>query len=130
MIYTATQINTSATIVAKAGASLDKVDARGKAIKFDANGDAVLAKSGEAAIGIAIVTNGETAVAGEDIDIQVKEIGVALAGDAIEAGAALAADANGTVKTATDGQFVIATALEKATAAGKFIRVQITKYKA
>ena len=130
MIYTATQINTSPTIVAKAGASLDKVDVRGKAIKFDASGDAVLAGAGEVAVGIAILTNGETAVAGEDIDIQVKEIGVALAADVIKAGDELAADANGAVKTAAEGQFVIATALEPAAAAGKYIRVQITKYKA
>ena len=130
MVYTATQINTSPTIVGKAGAAMTApVDVRGKAIKFDAAGDVVVASTaGETVMGIAILTNDETVKAGQDIDIQVKEIGVALAGAEIKAGAELAVDATGALKTATAGQFVVATALEAAAAAGKFIRVQITKY--
>lgn len=130
MVYTATQINTSPTIVGKAGAAMtNPVDVRGKAIKFDAAGDVVVASTaGETVMGIAILTNDETVKAGQDIDIQVKEIGVALAGATIKAGAELAVDATGALQTATSGQFVVATALEAAAAAGKFIRVQITKY--
>lgn len=128
MIYTATQINESATIVRKAGAAMAATDVRCKAIKFDEAGDVVVANTaGEAVIGIAIITNDEVVKAGEDIDIQVKEIGVALAGAEVKAGAELAVDAEGKLQTATDGQFVIATALESA-GAGDFIRVQITKY--
>lgn len=130
MIYTATQINESPTIVRKAGAAMTEAkDVRCKAIKFDASGDVVVADTaGEAVIGIAIITNDELVKAGEDIDIQVKEIGLAIAGAEIAAGAELAVDADGKLQTATDGQFVIATALEPATAADKFVRVQITKY--
>lgn len=129
MIYTANQINESATIVGKAGATMTTpTDVRCKAVKFDANGDIVLAGAGEVCVGIAIITNDETVKAGEDIDIQVKEMGVAIAGAEIKAGAELAAGADGKLVTASAGQFVVATALESAAAAGKFIRVQISKY--
>ena len=127
MIYTATQINESATIVGKSGIA-DPTDVRCKAVKFDENGNIALAGAGEAAIGIAIITNDEIVKTGEDIDIQVKEMGLAIAGAEIKAGAELAADADGKLQTATSGQFVIATALEAAAAADKFIKVQITKY--
>lgn len=125
MAYLATQINESATIVAPAAA---EADVRGKAVKFDDNGNIALAGAGEAAIGIGILTNDEIVKTGEDVDIQVKEMGVAFAGAEIKAGAELAADADGNLVTATDGQFVVATALEAAAAAGRIIRVQITKY--
>ena len=132
MIYTATQINKSATIVAKAGATVlatAPVDFRGKVVKFDTDGNVVLAATaGETGIGIAILTNGETNIAGDDITIQIKDIGVARAGAKIAAGDALAVDATGSLQKATAGQFVMATALEAAAAAGKYIRVQITKY--
>lgn len=129
MIYTATQINESPTIIGKAGAAMTApTDVRGKAMKFDDNGDLVLAAAGEVAIGIAILTNDEETKAGADITVQVKEMGVALAGAAIKAGAELAADADGKVQEASEGQFVIGTALESATAAGKYVRMQVTKY--
>ena len=130
MIYTANQINNSPTIVGKAGATISTpTDVRCKAVKFDASGNVVVASTaGEAVIGIAIITNDETIKAGEDIDIQVKDMGIATAGAAVAAGDELAADANGKLQKATAGQFVIATALEAATAADKLIRVQITKY--
>ena len=124
MAYTSTGINTSATIVAAAGAA---ADFRGKAVKFDGNGNAVLAGAGEAAMGIGILTNSEETKVNEDVDIQVKEIGLGLAGGAFKKGAELAADAEGKLVTATAGNFVIATALDDAVA-GKYVRIQITKY--
>lgn len=129
MIYTANQINNSATIVRKAGAAMaSETDVRCKAVKFDASGDVVLAGAGENAIGIAIITNDEKVKAGEDIDIQVKEIGIGISGAEVAAGAELASDANGKLVPAVAGNFVLATALEAASGANKFIRVQITKY--
>ena len=127
MAYTSTGINNSATIVEKAGAAIE--GGIGKAVKYDSNGDVVLASvAGEAVIGLAILTNAEIIAKGEDVDIQVKEIGKAVAGAEIAKGAELAVDANGALVTATGGQFVIGTALQAATAAGQIINVQITKY--
>lgn len=127
MAYTSTGINTSATIVKPAGAII--TGAAGKAVKFNASGEAVLASTaGEAVIGIALLTNADTIKKGEDVDIQVKEIGKAMVGDAVAAGAELAVKADGTLITATAGQYVVATAIDAATAAGQIINVQITKY--
>lgn len=125
MVYVSNQINTSATIVAPAGA---EADYRGIAVKFNENGAVVAAGAGEAAIGVGIITNPETTPAGVDVDIQVKEIGLCKAGAAIKAGDALAADAAGKLVPATDGQFVLGTAL-RAAGAEEFVSLQITKYK-
>lgn len=127
MAYTSTGINTSATIVRPAGAEM--TDAIGKAVKFDASGNVVLASTaGEAAIGIVLLTNADTIKKGEDVDVQIKEIGKAKVGAAVSAGAELAVEADGTLITATAGQYVVATALDAATKAGQIINVQITKY--
>jgi len=127
MAYTSTAINTSATIVAPAAAKLEAC--AGKAVKFDANGKVVLANAaGEVVMGIAVLTTADVVAAGEDVDIQIKEIGKAVAGAEIKVGAELAVNASGALVTATDGQFVVATALEAAAAAGHIINVQITKY--
>ena len=126
-MYTTTGINTSATIVAPAGAEIAGVI--GKAIKFDGEGNAVVASAaGEKVMGIAVLTHADTVAKGDDITIQVKEIGKAVAGAAIAKGAELATNAKGELVTATDGQFVVATALQAANAAGHIIDVQITKY--
>lgn len=124
MAYTGTGINTSATIVEAAGAAADY---RGKAVKYDESGCVVLAGAGEVVMGVGIITNAEETKAGEDVDIQVKEIGLGRAGAAIAKGAELAADADGNLVEAGSG-FVIGVALESAEAAGKFIRMQIVKY--
>lgn len=70
--------------------------------------------------------------AGEDVTIQVKDIGLWKTGAAVKAGAELMADASGKAITATTGKFILAFALEEATAADQVIRVQVCKagYKA
>lgn len=126
MKYLATSINNSATITEKAGA---QADYRGKAVKYDSSGNVVLCSAaGEAAIGIGILTNDETTASGADVDIQVKEMGVAIAGGTIAKGDALAVNTSAQLVKSTAGNFVIATALEAATAAGQMIKIQITKY--
>lgn len=126
MVYTSNMINTSATIVGKAASAI--TDPRGKAIKFDSNGKLVLASTaGEAFMGVGIVTNDEAIAAGQDIDVQVKDMGLGLAGGAISAGDALATDANGKLVTATAGDFAVGFALADATS-GSYVRLQIAKH--
>ena len=126
MIYMATSINQSATIVEKAGAAIE--DVRGKALKYDDNGNVVLAAAGEMSVGIGIMTNFVDIKADEDVDIQVKDIGLVLAGAEFKKGAELAADADGKLIEATEGQYVVAIAMEAAPAADAFIKAQLTKY--
>lgn len=126
MKYLATSINESPVIAEKAGAAI--ADVRGKAVKY-ADGAVVLAGAGEAAIGVGIMTNDEDLKAGDDITIQVKDMGVVYAGAAITKGAELAAGADGVLVPATEGKYVVAIALEAATGAGEYIKAQLVKYK-
>ena len=82
MTYLATSINESPVIVEKAGALI--ADVRGKAVKFDTNGNIVLAGNGEAAIGVGIMTNDENITVGADVHVQIKDIGLVRAGAAVK----------------------------------------------
>jgi hypothetical protein len=127
MNYIATSINESPVISVKAGAAID--DVRGKAVKFDANGAAVLCAAGDAALGIGIMNNNDPIVVGGDVDIQIKDMGLVVAGAAaIKAGDELASDANGKLIKATDGQNVVAIALEASSAADTYIKALLVRY--
>lgn len=122
--YLTNQINNSATIQEITGEAITGV--RGKFLKYS-SGKVVAATAGDAAIGVAIITNNEDAANGESVDIQVKDIGLAMAGGTIAKGAEIASDANGKAVTAAAGDFVMGTALEAATS-GQFFYFQMNKY--
>ena len=124
MTYLATSINESPVIVEKAGAVI--ADVRGKAVKFDSNGNIVLAGAGEAALGVGIMTNDKNIAAGDDVHVQIKDIGLVYAGATIKKGDKLAADAAGALVPAADGE-AIAIALDAAAAAGVYIKAIILK---
>lgn len=127
--YLTASINDSATLAIKAGAEI--ADVRFKAVKLDASGKAVLASvKGEAFLGIAIPTTGNAegkVAAGDIVDIQIKDIGLAMAGAAVEAGKPLTTDANGKLVAAESGNFIIGYALNAAKADGDIISVQVAK---
>lgn len=122
-MYHGTGVNDSATITAKAAVNIQ--GGAFLAVTLTKNGVAV-AKAGEAAIGI-MIPGTDSPKAGEDVNIQVKDIGLAMAGAAVEAGDLLASDANGRLVKAASGGFILAAALGAATAAGQVISVQIIK---
>ena len=124
-MYLNTGINDSPTIVGK---STDAI-ANGAflAAKFDGAGGIVLAGAGENAIGLLIATTPEAVAAGDDVTIQIKDIGLWKVGAAVAAGAELTSDANGAAVTATTGKYATAIALEAAAAPGAVIKVQIVK---
>ena len=132
--YIGTQINQSPTITEKAGAEI--ADARCKIVKYDENGDVVLAASGEVAVGITIIEDGVDDITGaesgkvakgDDVTIQIKDIGLVKAGAAIAKGAEIASDANGCAVTATEGNFVIGTA-KTAAKENEYCHIIINKY--
>lgn len=124
--YMTSQINTSPTISEKAGAAI--ADVRGLCLKYDTDGNVVPASTaGELVIGVGIITNNENIEKGADVDVQVKEIGIAKAGGTIAKGAEVTATTTGKVTTAATGNFVIGTALEAATD-GQLFYIQINKY--
>ena len=122
MNYMATSINQSPVIVDKAGAVL--ADVRGRAVKFDAAGAIVLAAAGEKAIGVGIMTNDTNIAAGEDVHVQIKDIGLVYAGETITKGAELEVGANGALVPVASGK-PVAIALEAAAAAGVYIKAII-----
>ena len=127
MTYLATSINNSATISEKAGATI--ADVRGKGVKYDGNGNVVLCSTAnEKVLGVGIMTNDENIAAGGDVDIQVKDIGVVLAGGTIAKGDELAVTATGAFAKSTTG-YIAAIALEAAATAGAYIKARLVNYK-
>lgn len=133
--FNGTQINNSATIVEKAGAEI--TDCRNKIMKYDENGDVVLATAGtDIPIGVAIIESGCNDIsgaesgkvaAGDDVDILVKDIGFVLAGATITKGQEITAGANGLAAVAAAGNYVLGIALSSAKE-NEYCRIQITKY--
>lgn len=124
-MFISTGINDSPVITGKAAAAIE--NGAFLAAKFDANGNIVLAGAGENALGLLIATTPENVAAGEDVTIQIKDIGLWKTGEAVAAGAELTPDANGAAVAAEAGKYVTAIALESAPAAGQVIKVQIVK---
>lgn len=133
--YNGVQINTSPTIVEKAGADID--DVRNRIMKYDENGDVVLATAGtDMPVGIAIIEAGYNDITGvesgkvkigDEVDILVKEMGVVLAGAEIKKGQEVAAGADGLAAVAASGDYVLGIALDGANAE-EYLNIQLVKY--
>ena len=124
-MFISTAINDSPTIVGKAAAPLAAAECL--AAKFDAAGEVVLAGAGEPAMGILLPTTEPAVAAGEDVNLQIKDIGLWKTGAAVVVGAELTSNAAGKCITAAAGNFILAYALESAGGADTIIRVQIVK---
>lgn len=133
--FNGTLINQSATIVEKAGA--DVADCRNLIFVYDNDGNVVPATGGSKPIvGVALIEEGYNDITGaeagkldegDDVSLQIKDIGYILAGGTIAKGAEVTSDANGCAVTAQTGNYVVGIALSAATK-DSFCRVQISKY--
>lgn len=133
--FNGVQINQSVTISEKAGAAIE--DVRNRILAYDGDGNVILAADGAAVpAGIAIIEAGMNDIsgkesgkvaAGDDVDIQIKDIGYVLAGEAIAKGAEVMAS-TGLAVPATDSNYVVGIALSAA-AKDEYCRVQIARYK-
>lgn len=124
MVYNSTTINQSPTISLMAAEELK--DARGKAVVVS-EGKVKLAKAGENAIGIVMLSDDENIPADARVNVQIKDIGAWVAGGQIAVGDELTSDANGCAVKATDDNFITGIAITAATGAGAIVRVQIVK---
>lgn len=122
--YLGTTINSSPTVVFPAGADIS--GARCVALALS-NGKLALPAAGAMALGISIGETDEDVAAGTDIDIQIKDIGKWIAGEAIAVGDELMTDAAGKAVKATSGKFVMGVALTAAATAGSLVQVQLAK---
>lgn len=126
--YLANQINSSPTLFGKAGAVVE--DIRFKAVTFNDEGKVILAEAGKPALGIAIATTGNPVgkvAVGDQVDIQIKDIGLAMAGGEVKAGAPVTIGADGKLVTAASGNFILGYAVTAAKADGDIIQIQIAK---
>lgn len=133
--YNGTLINKSVTITEPAGSEI--ADVRNLIMKYDANGSVVPATAGtDIPVGIAIIEAGINdisgkesgkAAAGDDIDIQIKDIGVVIASEDISKGQEVSAAAGGLAAVAAAGDYVLGIALSNTKKDG-YCRVQISKY--
>lgn len=134
--FNGVQINESVTITEVAGAAI--ADCRNRIMKYDANGNVVLATRGEdIPVGIALIEAGLNDITGEDsgkvadgddVDIQIKDIGYVLAGEEIKKGGEITAGTDGVAMAAKTGNYVVGIALSSVEKAGEYCRVQISKY--
>jgi len=122
MDYVSAPINESPVMAVKAGTDL--TDIRGKAVKYDENGNVMQAAAGDTAIGIATLSNEELIPAGNSVEVQLLARGFAKTGAAVKCGDFLSPDAEGALIPATSGPYV-AVALQEATAAGEFVEVRL-----
>lgn len=135
--FNGTQINQSVTIAEPAGA--DIADCRNRIMVYDEDGNVVLAADGTKPFaGIALIEAGVNDISGvesgkvskgDDVDIQIKDIGYVIAGEDVAKGTEVTAGADGLAKAAAAGDHVLGLALRGALKDG-YLRVQICKYKA
>lgn len=123
--YFGTTINDSPTAIFPVAEKI--ANAQGIAVTLTENG-VKLPEAGGAVFGVIPISENESYEAGEEVTVQIKDIGAWIAGGAIKIGEELAADAEGKAKKAEDGQFIVGIALSAAAEAGTRIRFQMTKY--
>lgn len=135
--FNGTMINQSVTIAEKAGA--DIADVRNLILKYDedGNGNVVIAANGTAPLlGLSIIEGGYNDISGaesgkvkkgDDLEIQIKDIGYAIASAEIKKGQEVTATTGGKAAVAKAGEYVIGVALNSVSAGG-YSRIQIAKY--
>ncbi len=123
-MYIGTSINESPVIAAQAGKAI--TDGALLAVSMDADGVKVVDTAGAVAMGLLIPETDDVA-AGDTVTVQVKDMGLWKTGGAVAPGDLLTPDATGKATKAASGNFVLAQALEAATAADQVIHVQIIK---
>lgn len=125
MTYIGLGINDSPTIVMEAAEELK--DARCLAVKFNEEGKGTLCGAGENAIGLLLAETDEVIPAGDDMHVQIKDMGRWIAAATVKPGDELTADADGKAVKAAAGDFITAIAITEAKEAGDIVQVQIVK---
>lgn len=126
MSYFGTPINESPVRVIQAGEEIT-------APAFLAvTADGKVAKAGVNALGIVTPDCDEKVAVGDDLTIQIKDVGLWMSGAEVAVGDELTSDESGKAKKAESGNFITAIALSAATKADQRVTVQICKagYKA
>ncbi|NDO18812.1 hypothetical protein FMM68_03980 [Lachnospiraceae bacterium MD329] len=108
-------INTSPTRAGEAGADMSNIG--GKAVKFNEDGLLVLCDTkGEMPIGIVAIDNDAEVKKGDSVTYQIFAVGIAAISEKVTAGTELTTSTDGTLVSASDGDFVCAIAMNNCNA--------------
>ena len=115
----------------------DLADIRNLILKYDTDGNVVVAADGTAPLlGVSIIEGGYNDISGveagkvnkgEDVDILIKDIGFVIASAEIKKGQEVTATTGGKAAVAAAGDYVIGVALNNVSAGG-YSRLQLSKY--
>lgn len=109
----------------------DIKDAPHKAVAYDADGKLALpATDGAPVLGIILsdapADSSGITPAGTEVDVLIRHIGLAEAGEAVAKGDLLTAATDGAVRKAATGEYILGVAMTAATASGELVQVYIT----
>lgn len=126
MNYFGSSINRSSTIAEKSGA--DILCGEFLAVKYNANGNVILCDTkGDNAVGLLLPETTDSVNSGDDVTIQIKDIGMGISGTKINKGDELTVDDKGRLVPAESGNFVLGYAVSSAAEEDELIRVDIRK---
>lgn len=126
MNYFGVSINQSPTAAEKAGADISGGEFL--AVKYNDDGNVVICDAeGDTAVGILLPETSETVNAGDDVTIQIKDIGMGMSGAEIKKGCELTADSKGRLIPAKSGNFVLGYAVSSAEKENELVRIDIRK---
>lgn len=131
MNYFGASISQTPTIAEQAGTPI--INGEFLIVKYDDNGNVVLCDTeGELTAGVLLPETTKTVVVGEDVTVQIKDIGLVKVGAAMKKGQEVMTDNKGRAVPALAGKFILGYAMQSAAAENEIISVQITKsgYKA
>ena len=123
-MFNGTVINDSATICAPVKTEIKTGPFTAVAL---GSGGAVPCNDTLVPVGLTIAETPNAVPVGNDVNVQVKDIGVWKGGAAFAAGDPLASDATGLAVKAAAGKFILGFALEDCSGKGQTVKVQITK---
>lgn len=131
MNYMGASINTTSVLNEQAGQVIS--NGAFHLVKYGDNGHVVMCSTeGELAAGVLLPETTKETEIGEDVTIQIKDIGLCLSGAEVKKGSELMTDTQGRCIPATSGNFVVGYAVTSAAKAGEIIEIDIRKcgYKA
>lgn len=131
MNYFGASINQTPTVAEATGAEIKNGEFL--FVKYNNDGNVVLCDTaGELAAGVLLPETTKIVPVGEDVTVQIKDIGLVKTGAAMTKGQEIMTDNKGRAVPVVTGKFILGYAMQSAMAENEIISVQITKsgYKA
>lgn len=126
MNYFGASINQSPTVAEKAGEAISNGEFL--SVKYNEDGNVVICNAeGDMAAGILLPETSKTINIGDDVTVQIKDIGLGMSGSKINKGEELTSDSKGRLISASSGNFVLGYAVSSSEKEDELIRIDIRK---